>query len=230
MDKSSGRIGRLFDGITPTYDLLNHLLSLSVDVGWRERTLEELGVEGRDRLLDIATGTGDLAILARSKGCPAVGVDLSRGMLKEAARKWERAFGDRYPAVQGDALHMPFPDGSFDKAMVAFGIRNMPDLGAFLEEARRVLREEGRLAVLEFSVPAYPVVRQAYLLYLTRVLPFIGGLQSGDRDAYRYLSESIRAFPSPRSLELLFEQHRFRVVRSTALTLGICHLYVLEKA
>jgi len=230
MDKSTRRIGRLFDDITPTYDLLNRFLSLSIDVGWRQRALDELRIENDDRVLDVATGTGDLALLARSRHASVVGVDLSRGMLTEAVRKWGRAFPDRFPSVQGDALHLPFADASFDHAMVAFGIRNMPDMGAFVDEAHRVLRDGGRLAVLEFSLPPYPVVRQAYLLYLSRVLPFIGGLQSGDRAAYRYLSDSIRAFPSPASLEHLFREHRFTVLRSIALTLGICHLYVLEKA
>ena len=141
LDKDQRRIGRLFDDISPTYDQLNHMLSMRADVGWRKRTLEELALRDDDIVLDIATGTGDLAIAAhRAYGCTVIGLDLSRGMMSEALAKWESAFGWRYQAVQGDALRMPFIDGSIDRAMVAFGIRNMPNIGAFLDETRRVLR------------------------------------------------------------------------------------------
>lgn len=231
IDKDPQHIGKLFDDITPTYDFLNHILSMSVDVRWRALALEELAIGRDDAVLDIATGTGDLALLARSTmGCPVIGVDLSRNMLLEAVKKWDAAFDDTITAVQGDALNMPFADETFDRAMVGFGIRNMTDIGAFLEEAHRILRPRGRLAILEFSIPRYPVVKQAYLAYLTKILPFIGGLQSGNRAAYGYLSESIRQFPSPESIEKLFEAHRFKIVRSIPLTMGICHLFVVDKA
>ncbi len=231
IDKAPKRIGKLFDDITPTYDLLNHILSMSVDVRWRTLALDELAIRKGDTVLDIATGTGDLAILARSTiGCPVVGIDLSRNMLMAASRKWGTAFdGETISAIQGDALNMPFADGTFDRAMVGFGIRNMTDIGAFLEETHRILRPRGKLALLEFSMPKYPMIKQIYLAYLTKILPFIGGLQSGNRAAYGYLGESIRRFPSPESIEALFEEHRFRVVRSIPLTFGICHLYVIDK-
>lgn len=230
LEKDQRRIGRLFDDISPTYDQLNHVLSMSADVGWRKRTLKELALQQDDMLLDIATGTGDLAIAARRAfGCSAIGLDLSRGMMSEAMDKWEKAFGDRYQAVQGDALALPFAPASFDKAMVAFGIRNMPDIGAFLDETSRVLRDEGRMAVLELSVPQNRLFRPLYLFYLTRVLPAIGGWRSGKKEAYRYLSDSIQNLPPPRKLEALYEMHGFRVLRSIPLTTGICHLYILEK-
>ncbi len=231
MDKSAGRIGRMFDDISPTYDLLNHMLSMSIDVRWRERMMDELGPRQGENVLDIATGTGDMAVLARSRtGCSIVGVDLSRNMLEVAVEKWRNRFEDgSYPAIQGDALHLPLKDGSFDKAMVSFGIRNMTDIGGFLDEMRRVLRPKGRLAILEFSIPRYPLVRQVYLAYLTKVLPFIGGLQSGNRSAYQYLSASIQRFPSPESMESLFQQRGFRVEKTLPQTLGVCHLYVIEK-
>jgi demethylmenaquinone methyltransferase/2-methoxy-6-polyprenyl-1,4-benzoquinol methylase len=231
LDRSPKRIGELFDDISPNYDLLNHLLSMSIDVGWRELALKELAIRDGDVVLDVATGTGDMALNARSSAdCTIVGIDLSRNMLKAASEKWKAKYpGGKFMALQGNALQMPFPDGTFDRAMVAFGIRNMTDIGSFMDEAHRVLRPQGRMAILEFSVPPYPLVRQAYLLYLTRVLPFIGGLRSGNRGAYQYLSESIRRFPSPGSIEELIVQHRFKVVHSLSLTLGICHLYVIEK-
>lgn len=231
MDKSAGRIGRMFDDISPTYDLLNHMLSMSIDVRWRERMIDELNPSKEEVVLDIATGTGDMAVLARTRtGCSIVGVDLSRNMLEVAVEKWRKKFdNERYPTMQGDALHLPLKDGSFDKAMVSFGIRNMTDIGGFLDEMRRVLRSRGRLAILEFSVPRYPLVRQVYLAYLTRMLPFIGGLQSGNRTAYQYLSASIQRFPSPESMERLFQERGYKVERSLPQTMGICHLYVIQK-
>ena len=230
LDKDQRRIGRMFDDISPTYDQLNHLLSMSIDVGWRRRTLEELELREEHIVLDIATGTGDLAIAAhRDSGCAMIGLDLSRGMMSEARDKWEAAFGDRYEVVQGDALMMPLIDGRADRAMVAFGIRNMPDIGAFLDETRRVLRDGGRLAVLELSVPQNRVFRPIYLFYLSRVLPTVGGWRSGKKEAYRYLSDSIQNLPTPQALEALYEKHGFKVLRSIPLTMGICHLYVLEK-
>lgn len=231
LDKDQRRIGRMFDDISPTYDRLNHALSMSIDVGWRRRTLKELDLRESDTVLDIATGTGDLAITARrSSGCMVVGLDLSRGMMSEAMDKWEKTFGDRYQVVQGDALMMPLIDGWADRAMVAFGIRNMPDIGAFLDETRRVLRSGGRLAVLELSVPRNRLFRPVYLFYLSRVLPTIGGWRSGEKEAYRYLSESIQNLPGPPALEALYKMHGFRVLRSIPLTMGICHLYILEKS
>ncbi len=230
LDKDQRRIGRMFDDISPTYDQLNHMLSMSVDVGWRRRTLEELELGKDDTVLDIATGTGDLAIAARqASGCTVIGLDLSRGMMSEAMDKWERAFGDHFQVVQGDALMMPLIDGRADRAMVAFGIRNMPNIGAFLDETRRVLRNGGRLAILELSVPQNRLFRPIYLFYLTRVLPTIGGWRSGKKEAYRYLSDSIQNLPEPQALEALYRVHGFRVLRSIPLTMGICHLYVLEK-
>lgn len=232
MDKSASRIGRMFDDISPTYDLLNHMLSMSIDVRWRKRMIDELGPFRGEDVLDIATGTGDMAVLASQRtGCSVVGVDLSRNMLEVAVEKWGKKIDyGSFPAIQCDALHLPLKDGSFDKAMVSFGIRNMTDIGGFLDEMHRVLRLEGRLAILEFSVPRYPLVKQVYLAYLTRILPFIGGLQSGNRTAYQYLSASILKFPSPESMEVLFQEKGFLVERSIPQTLGVCHLYIIEKA
>lgn len=229
LEKDPQTIRRLFDDISPTYDVLNHTLSMSIDVGWRKRTLKELNVRDDETILDIASGTGDMALLANSlHGCRVIGVDLSGNMLKVATEKCSKK-GDFYTAIEGDALHMPFDDGSFEKAMVAFGIRNMPDMAVFLKETNRVLRPGGKLAILEFSVPEYPVVRQIYLAYLTKVLPFVGGLQSGNRGAYQYLSDSINRFPSPASMETLYKEQGFVVETSVPLTLGISHLYVLRR-
>lgn len=227
LEKAPRTIGRMFDDIAPSYDLLNHLLSMSIDVGWRKRVLKGLDLRSEDRVLDIASGTGDMALLAHSMyGCSVVGLDLSGNMLQGAAGKCQGGF---YSAIQGDALHMPFPNNAFDKAMVSFGIRNMSDIPSFLSEAHRVLRPGGTLAILEFSLPSYPLVREAYLMYLTRVLPFIGGLQSGNRSAYRYLSDSILRFPSPASLRGMFEGAGFAVMECHPFTMGVAHLHLLRK-
>ncbi|MDW5562755.1 MAG: ubiquinone/menaquinone biosynthesis methyltransferase [Methanomassiliicoccus sp.] len=231
LDKRPARIGGMFDDITPTYDRLNLIMSASIDRRWRKRTLEELDIQSGNRVLDIATGTGDMALQAVSmRRCEIVGLDLSKNMLKTALVKWREKFDDDpYPVLQGDALHMPFRDGTFDRAMVAFGIRNMVDIGQFLREVHRVLRPGGRLAVVEMSVPRLPVVREVFLFYLTKVMPLVVRMQKGDASSYRYLCDSIITFPAPKVLESMMEAQGLHVLRSIELTLGACHIYVLEK-
>jgi demethylmenaquinone methyltransferase/2-methoxy-6-polyprenyl-1,4-benzoquinol methylase len=231
LDKRPARIGGMFDDITPTYDRLNLVMSASIDRRWRKRTLDELDIREGDKVLDIATGTGDMALQAISmRKCEIVGVDLSKNMLRTALDKWRaRVKSDPYSVLQGDALHMPFKDGSFDRAMVAFGIRNMVDIDQFLGEVHRVLRPGGRLAVVEMSVPRFPVIREVFLFYLTRIMPLIVRLQKGDASSYRYLCDSIITFPAPKVLEGKMEARGLRVLRSMELTLGACHIYVTEK-
>jgi demethylmenaquinone methyltransferase / 2-methoxy-6-polyprenyl-1,4-benzoquinol methylase len=231
LDKNPERIEGLFDDITPTYDRLNHIMSMSIDRIWRGQALDCLELKDGEKVLDIATGTGDMAIQALSRAdCSMVGIDLSRNMLLIAAEKWrKRRPRTSFPAVQGDALSMPFRDGTFDKAMVAFGIRNVQDVEAFLQEVNRVLRKGGRFAVLELSVPKCRITKPLVLTYLTEILPLIGSMQSGDLAAYQYLSDSILSFPPPEELEKTMISKGFKVVRSISQTQGICHLYILEK-
>ena len=228
MDKRPAVIGQMFDRIAPTYDKLNTILSLGIDRLWRRRAVKLLGAARGQLCLDIASGTGDLAReMLRQGGGPVIGIDLSRQMLAQTGGKLGRG---TYQPVAGDALRLPFKNASFERAMVGFGVRNMQNLDSFLSETRRVLKERGRLAVLEFSLPTIPVARQAYLLYFTRVLPLVGGLISGERAAYAYLRDSVLDFPEPEALETRMLAQGFDIDCSQPLMFGIAHLYILEKA
>jgi demethylmenaquinone methyltransferase/2-methoxy-6-polyprenyl-1,4-benzoquinol methylase len=221
----------MFDRIASTYDELNRLMSFSLDLRWRRRALDHLDARDGNIVLDAASGTGDMALLASRRRLRLVGLDLSRRMMSSAVSKWSAGRREaEFSPVQGDASALPFQDGAFDRAMVAFGIRNMPDVPAFLAEAFRVLRPGGRLVILEMSVPTLPVVREVFLLYLRSILPLVAGIRGGDRAAYRYLSDSIIAFPPPERIEAMAEAAGFRVRSSEALTLGSCHLYVVDRA
>jgi len=230
MDKRPSIIRKMFDRIAPTYDQLNTILSFSLDKTWRRAAINLLEIRADDAILDIATGTGDMAIPAAHCGGNVIGIDLSREMLLRALGKAEvQGLRARYSVVQGDALSMPFRNGTFTSAMVAFGIRNMNNLEAFLAEIHRVLCMGGRFAVLEFSLPESLLFRSVYAVYLTYVVPIIGGLISGDYDAYRYLRNSVTGFPAPGALEDMMNGKGFRIVRSRPVFGGISHLYLIEK-
>ena len=230
MEKKRSIIGKMFDRIAPSYDRLNTILSFSADKAWRRAAVRSLEIRAGDTILDVATGTGDLALLAARRGGNVIGIDLSRQMLSLAVSKFrKKGLGMHYAAVQGDALSMPFRNGSFNSAMVAFGIRNMENLEAFLDEMRRVLNVRGRFSVIEFSVPEQFLFKKIYITYLKHLLPAIGGLISGDHEAYRYLRDSVMHFPTPKVLEGMMEARGFRIVRSRPLFGGICHLYLIEK-
>jgi len=189
-----------------------------------------LEIRAGDTVLDIATGTGDLALLAVEHGGRVVGIDLSRQMLLRAASKVRvHHLGTQYTVVQGDALSMPFSDETISSAMVAFGIRNIENLEVFLDEVHRILNPHGRFSILEFSIPESLPFRLLYKVYLTYVLPVIGGLISGDYEAYRYLRDSVMRFPSPKALERIMGDRNFRVVQSRPLLGGISHLYLVAK-
>lgn len=190
----------LFNQIAPRYDLLNRLLSFGQDQLWRKRVIEFLP-EGSDlRVLDLATGTADLALtMVRNSRqvTHVVGVDMAVEMLKIGQDKIEKAGFDACIQLQaGDAHHLGFADQSFDVVTVAFGLRNMPGKERALAEMMRVLRPGGRLIILEFSMPKNLIIRWFYLLYFRHILPRVGGLISGDSQAYRYLNESVESFSS----------------------------------
>jgi demethylmenaquinone methyltransferase / 2-methoxy-6-polyprenyl-1,4-benzoquinol methylase len=231
MDKRPFIIGRMFDRIAPQYDSLNSILSLSIDRAWRRTAISSLSIKADEAVLDIATGTGDMAILAfEQHPCRVTGIDLSRQMLVRALIKTrEHHYGSSFHALQGDALSMPFWNESFHKAIMAFGIRNVQDIDGLLKEVHRVLKPEGQFCVLEFSMPHFTPFRWIYTAYLSWVLPFVGGMISGDFAAYRYLRDSVKGFPAPGAVEMIMEKQGFRVMQSKELFWGISHLYLVGK-
>ena len=219
----------MFDEIAPRYDLLNRVLSFGIDVWWRKRAVALLraGLDGPPRrLLDVATGTADLAIEALSLGGEVVGVDISEGMLAGGRAKLRRRGLDRrVTLVQGDAADLPFDDDAFDGALVAFGVRNFEDLGAGLRGMRRVLRPGAPLVVLEFGHPTAPGVRQGYRAYSKHVLPRVGEAVSGSSEAYEYLPESVAAFPDGEAFLGEMRAAGYRATLARPLTFGIVSLY-----
>lgn len=220
----------MFARIVPRYDLLNRILSLGLDQGWRRRTLELLETAPGMDHLDACCGTGDLALMAAAPpfSLATTGSDFCAPMVEEARRKGAAAPRDARWLV-GDSLRLPFPDERFDRVTVAFGVRNLGDLEAGLREFRRVLRPGGRLAVLEFSQPIAPV-RWASTFYLRYLLPLVGKLGSGHDEAYAYLPETILRFPDQPGFAAIMEAAGFQGVTWESLTLGIVAVHVGERA
>jgi demethylmenaquinone methyltransferase/2-methoxy-6-polyprenyl-1,4-benzoquinol methylase len=221
-------IERMFDSIAPRYDVLNRVLSGGVDQQWRRIVLKEVLEAQPDRLLDVATGTADLALMAARKGVPKViGVDIANQMLEVGRVKVTKAdLDDRVELLNGDAEKLPFSDQQFDVATVAFGVRNFEDLAAGLKQIHRVLRPGGKLVVLEFSRPKAFPIKQLYAFYNRYVLPVIGRLVSGDSGAYTYLPESIAVFPEGDAFLDWMKEAGFEGRRARRLTFGIASVYV----
>ena len=226
-DGKSEQVAAMFDAIAPRYDLLNRILSLGTDGRWRRRAVRRLGELGPGRVLDVATGTGDLAVEALSAGArEVVGVDIAERMLEVGRRKIEQlGLSDRITLQYGDALRLPFDDDVFDAALVAFGVRNFEHLERGLSEIRRVLRPSGVLVVLEFSRPKRFPVRQLYAVYSRTVLPLVGRLLSGDSGAYRYLPASISVFPDGDEFLEAMRRSGYEDVRDERLTFGVASIY-----
>lgn len=235
LSKEPARIAGMFDAIARRYDTLNHLLSAGLDRRWRRRAVQALSLTGTEHVLDMCTGTGDLAVEAatapQGRARDVVGIDFSSEMLRHARTKvMDRSLADRIRLVRGDATRIPLRDGSCDAVTVAFGIRNVLDPARACVEFHRVLRPGGRLAVLEFGSPRIPGIRTCYLWYFRYLLPLVGGWISKHRDAYSYLPASVLEFPAGSAFAALLRDAGFAEVRYERLSLGIVYLYVAAKA
>jgi demethylmenaquinone methyltransferase/2-methoxy-6-polyprenyl-1,4-benzoquinol methylase len=222
----------MFDAIAPRYDLLNHLLSAGLDRRWRTRAVRALALQPGARVLDLCTGTGDLALAIAGTAADAqiVGIDFAAGMLRLGQDKVRGAgLERRIHLVRGDATRIPMAGSSCDGATVAFGIRNVSEPEGALAELARVLRPGGRLAILEFAEPRLPGLRTVYSLYFRLLLPTIGRLISRHESAYSYLPASVGSFPPPARFVELCQAAGFTGVRAVPLSFGIVYLYVAER-
>jgi demethylmenaquinone methyltransferase/2-methoxy-6-polyprenyl-1,4-benzoquinol methylase len=228
-DEHVGMVREIFTTVPAYYDFLNRLLSLRRDVAWRRFAVRKMRFFSTFRLLDVATGTADLAIDAarRHPDVHVTGLDFVREMLAPGRQKIAiRGLADRIRLLQADAMALPFPDGSFDAVGIAFGIRNMPDRLLALREMRRVLVPGGRIFVIEMNFPRNRFSRRFFDLYLKRLLPAIARLFSGNTAAYRYLTDSILHFPAPQAFLGMMAEAGFRDLKRHSLTFGITCLYV----
>lgn len=221
------QVEQMFDAIAPKYDLLNRVLSLGIDQQWRKAAVRLLQAERPRRILDVATGTADLALQAMTLGPERViGVDIAEEMLAIGREKIaRRGLTERITLQRGDAEHLPFDDDQFDAVLVAFGVRNFQDLDAGLREMARVLRPGGVLVVLEFSKPRAFPVKQAYGLYSRHILPRVGSAVSSDDGAYTYLPESVAAFPDGDDFLMRMRAAGYHDLLAKPLTFGIASLY-----
>lgn len=225
-------VKQMFDHIAPTYDSLNHILSLSIDKLWRRRVVRTVKRLGAKNILDLATGTGDLAIaMARKIDYSTIcGVDLSPQMLEVARQKVAKAeLSERISLMEGNAEHLDIKDNSFDAVTIAFGIRNFENKEACLTELCRIIRKDGHLVILEFSNPTNRFIGWLYRIYSHKVLPWVGGLISKDRSAYEYLPLSVDGFPNPDKFSQMIEQAGFSVISRRSQSFGIAQIYTARK-
>lgn len=222
------QVAQMFNNISKTYDFLNHFLSLGIDVLWRKKAIKELVDIMPQKILDVATGTGDFAFeaISRLKPGQVVGVDISEGMLAIAKEKiTKRGLSDVFQVQLGDSEQLNFPDNSFDAVTVAYGVRNFENLAAGLSDIHRVLKPKGKVVVLEFSKPKTFPIKQLYHFYFHYVTPGIGKLFSKDSSAYTYLPESVAAFPDGADFVNLLHSIGFKEAKCRPLAFGICSIY-----
>jgi len=221
-------VRRMFNHIAPRYDLLNHLLSANIDRRWRRRLIDHVEGQGARTVLDVATGTADLAILAARRGMPEItGIDIAEAMLDAGQKKVDReGLSDHIRLLEARAEALPFGDGAFDAVMVAFGVRNFENLELGLLEMYRVTRAGGSVAILEFSTPRAFPLRQLYLFYFRHLLPVLGRWVSGVEGAYHYLPDTVLRFPQGTAFVAILEKAGYRDVAARRLSGGIATLYI----
>ncbi len=225
------QVTQMFDTISSNYDDLNRVISFGIDIKWRKRLVNLLKSKQPKRILDIATGTGDLAIALVDTGAEEIiGLDISKGMLDIGKKKvLEKELSSQIKMILGDSEALPFSDNYFDAITVAFGVRNFEDLEAGLAEIYRVLKPKGNLAVLETSVPTKFPFKQGYFLYSKYILPTIGRLFSKDRSAYAYLSESAANFPYGEDFNNILGKIGFIAMENKPQTFGVASIYIATK-
>lgn len=226
------QVAGMFDRIAGRYDFLNHFLSMGIDKGWRKKAIRTLSSIQPKKILDVATGTGDLAIAALVLQPEHItGVDISEGMMEIGRKKLaEKGLSDKITLLYGDSEALPFETQTFDAITCAYGVRNFEHLEKGMEQMSRVLRPGGRVAILEFSQPKKFPVKQLYRFYFRYILPFLGKRVSKDATAYTYLPESVAAFPEGTAFCKIMERSGFVQVKARPLTFGITTLYTGEKA
>ena len=226
------QIATMFDNIAHRYDFLNRSLSMGIDIIWRKKAIAQLKEIQPKTILDVATGTGDFALEAMSLNPDKItGVDISVGMLELGKEKIaKKKLSDRIEMVVGDSENLPFEDNSFDAATVAFGVRNFENLQKGLADINRVLRPGGKLVVLELSTPTKFPIKQLFGFYFNNILPLFGRMLSKDDSAYKYLPESVNAFPDGEDFKKVMTAAGFQCNTSRSLTFGICSLYTGVKA
>jgi len=225
------QVEQMFDNISGKYDLLNRILSMGIDVSWRKKVVKSVKKEKPKSILDIATGTGDLAIaMAKATDAKITGFDLSAGMLEVGKVKVkDENLQDQIEMIQGDAENMPFEDNSFDAITVSFGVRNFENLEKGLNEIYRVLKPGGKFIILEFSQPESFPMKQLYGFYSRSILPRIGKKISKDQSAYTYLPDSVQAFPYGNEMKKILKKSNFVNPYDKKLTFGIASIYESKK-
>jgi demethylmenaquinone methyltransferase/2-methoxy-6-polyprenyl-1,4-benzoquinol methylase len=223
---------KIFDDIAGTYDLLNHTLSMGIDIYWRNKLLKHLPKKESINALDLATGTGDvpLTLIKDQRIKKITGLDLSKGMVDIGIVKVKKkGLEKKIFLMLGDAVNIPAADSSFDLTTISFGIRNFSDPQKSLHDIHRVLKKDGRLMVMEFAIPANAFIRAVYFFYFRHLLPFIGNLVSKHKDAYTYLNKTVEEFPYGDDFLKLMQNAGFKNLKKESLTFGIAMLYIGDK-
>ena len=226
------QVTKMFDTISKEYDSINRIMTFGIDIKWRKRVVAIIAKNNPKKILDIASGTGDLAIMTAKKtdAEEIIGVDISKGMLEIGEQKIKKAnLSNRIKMQVADSENLPFETNYFDAICVAFGVRNFENLDIGIKEIHRVLKPNGVFVVLETSVPSLPIIKQLYLLHSNFLLPLFGKLFSKDPKAYSYLSESAKNFPYGKEFNNILEKNGFKEVQNKPQTLGVASIYIGKK-